>query len=64
MRSLESYQVYSDKGPYLNPSDHPYEQDFDEREEIICSGYCPDCGAQLHLIENWLHECPVCQEEK
>jgi len=32
---LESTQVYSDRGPYLNPSDHPYEQydDDDENDE-------------------------------
>ena len=30
---LESTQVYSDRGPYLNPSDHPYEQYDDEDED-------------------------------
>ena len=29
---LESLQVYSDRGPYSNPSDHPYEQ-YDEEED-------------------------------
>ncbi len=30
---LESTQVYSDRGPYLNPSDHPYEINDDDFED-------------------------------
>lgn len=42
---LESQQVYSDRGPYLNPSDHPCER-WDDEDKIIEEDDISDMGRE------------------
>ena len=50
MTSLESSQVYGN--PYLNPPDHPIEQE-PEEDVCDCGGEIYDCGLCKECYEKW-----------
>lgn len=54
---LESTQAYSDRGPYLNPSDHPYEQyddeDENDEEDDLDAMECDKAQEQSYVDQAW-----------
>ena len=51
---LESIQHYDDRGPYLNPSDHPYERE-DEEEDDPDEAY--ERERQMNKQIDWVSKC-------
>lgn len=53
MNCLESFQHYNDGSPFLNPSDHPYEQEYEEEGLCKCGEPVFDCGMCKECWEKW-----------